>query len=177
MPVTSTPIRIRTGRKRRVAGWFLLVIGVLITGVWGASRWWYFGCAHNLRDFRVGRGVVTISAGATARVAWWHADRVPNPELGWNWTIGPGEMDFDMPGLLHAGSTNLLFVGHGRWQTQSGQTYQIWTVYPWPFALTSLLGGGWLVWSGRRARRRAMVGLCLKCGYDLAGLAAGASCP
>ncbi|MGH7132664.1 MAG: hypothetical protein ACREJO_12030 [Phycisphaerales bacterium] len=51
------------------------------------------------------------------------------------------------------------------------------TIFLWPFALASLLGGGWLVWSGRRARRRAMTGLCLKCGYDLAGLAAGAPCP
>ena len=49
----------------------------------------------------------------------------------------------------------------------------------WPFALASLLGGGWLVWSGRRARRRAMTGVCLKCGYDVGGLAAGAGsvCP
>ncbi|MGH7131888.1 MAG: hypothetical protein ACREJO_08095 [Phycisphaerales bacterium] len=46
-----------------------------------------------------------------------------------------------------------------------------------PFALASLLGGGWLVWSGRRARGRAMTGHCLKCDYDLAGLAAGAPCP
>ncbi|MGH7131172.1 MAG: hypothetical protein ACREJO_04420, partial [Phycisphaerales bacterium] len=73
-PATKSKSKKRTGRKRWVAGWMLLVIGVLITGVWATSRWWYFGCAHNLRDFRVGRGVVTISAGATARVAWWHAD-------------------------------------------------------------------------------------------------------
>ncbi|MGH7134052.1 MAG: hypothetical protein ACREJO_19170 [Phycisphaerales bacterium] len=53
-----------------------------------------------------------------------------------------------------------------------------WTaVVLWPFALASLLGGGWLLWSGRRARRRAMVGLCLKCGYNLRELAAGSPCP
>ncbi|MGH7130657.1 MAG: hypothetical protein ACREJO_01770 [Phycisphaerales bacterium] len=46
-----------------------------------------------------------------------------------------------------------------------------------PLVGASLLGGGWLVWSGRRARRRAMTGVCGKCGYDLAGLAAGSPCP
>jgi hypothetical protein len=35
-----------------VAGWTLLAIGLLITGVWGASRWWRFG--YNGSEFGVG---------------------------------------------------------------------------------------------------------------------------
>ncbi|MGH7133781.1 MAG: hypothetical protein ACREJO_17775, partial [Phycisphaerales bacterium] len=80
------------------------------------------------------------------------------------------------PSVKTTQAVNLRVAGYGEWQSPF-TTLRMWQVYLWPFALASLLGGGWLVWSGRRARRRAMVGLCLKCGYDLAGLAAGASCP
>jgi hypothetical protein len=44
-----------------------------------------------------------------------------------------------------------------------------------PLALFGGVAGG-LWWAHRRERRRAMIGYCRACGYDLKGLAAG-SCP
>ncbi len=134
-----------------MAGWFLLVLGVLITGVWGASRWWWVG--------------------------YWGSE--------WGIGVGSGMIDGVYPGTL--GSSN---VGWSVWTPPPEMQYWRWSAsdnlrHPdrfmhmclWPFALASLLGGGWLVWSGRRARKRAMTGVCGKCGYDLAGLAAGSPCP
>ncbi|MGH7133345.1 MAG: hypothetical protein ACREJO_15535 [Phycisphaerales bacterium] len=57
-----------------------------------------------------------------------------------------------------------------------GRAHQVWITL-WALALASFLSGGFLLWSARRARRRAMSGVCLKCGYDLSGLAAGSPCP
>ncbi|MGH7131410.1 MAG: hypothetical protein ACREJO_05645 [Phycisphaerales bacterium] len=165
----ATTSRKKPGRKRRVAGWFLLVLGVLITGVWGASRWWWFG--HEAATWRAyatngtiqssifrqpllgGRGWFGFSAPSGAASEWqW---LVHNPQL-WN------DLLEQEPAVNAEYGIIACYADGQEWIVR---------VAAWPFALAALLGGGWLVWSGRRARRRAMTGMCLKCGYDLAGLA------
>ncbi len=47
----------------------------------------------------------------------------------------------------------------------------------WPPALLILSFGGFLVRSAARARKFAMTGVCVKCGYSLVGLAAEGPCP
>ncbi len=49
----------------------------------------------------------------------------------------------------------------------------------WPLPLMLWTTGGLSLWSGRRARRRAVEGHCPTCGYNLAGLNrdAGGVCP
>lgn len=158
------------GRKRRVAGRLLVTFGVLVTGVWGASGWWSIN--YSTRDLSVDcrHGVVSIDidppivasrghgwsgpfAESQYRIEWLLEDRIPLAEqAGWS-------------------EINLQVISCGRlWGTS------IYIVL-WPFAIILLLGGGGLLWSGCRARRRAMLGCCLKCGYDLSGLAAVAVCP
>ena len=137
----ATTSKKKPGRKRRVAGWLLLVIGVLITGVWGAVWCWSSAIA--------GWGVVVTPDGNVSTVQTPFAEGTER-----SWTIS--------------------FVATSG-QPGSGRTGVL--VILWPTALAPLLGGGWLVWAGRRARRRAMAGCCVKCGYDLVGLAAGAPCP
>ena len=171
-PATTSKTKKKPGRNRRVAGWLLLVIGVLITGVWGASRWWAFGYEAN-------NWVINFAAGSVAKhsplpwpLGWgsgWHLQKRPIPEREWAWVTGSA------PAVSPGRSVDLMFVGY--FEEASG--WYLFHLVLWPFALGSLLGGGWLVWSGRRVggRRRAMAGLCRKCGYDLAGLAAGGGAP
>ena len=185
----ATNPRKRTGRKRRMAGWLLLVTGVLITGVWGASRWWWFGWFGRSSILQTGRGVLNLQ---------WQTDGIADPEdrrwyyaankpAGWDWLRQEPsifEDNFSAPTRLLV--CDVTFVRYQQWRTFAASRIR-WelknplvhdvTILPWPFALASLLGGGWLLWSGRRARRRAMAGVCHKCGYDLAGLAATTSCP
>ncbi|MGH7132978.1 MAG: hypothetical protein ACREJO_13640, partial [Phycisphaerales bacterium] len=154
-------------------GWALLVIGVLITGVWGASRWWEFGYIGSSWSVGAMEGLVPVPFCTSPQPSRWVGDSNASSKPGWEWhwlldsnLIGPGDT-----GL------NLRFAAYVHYHYGSGASdFQV-TLVPWPFALASLLAGGWLVWSGRRARRRAMTGVCLKCGYDLAGLAAGSLCP
>ena len=181
----ATSKRLRSpGRKRRVAGWVLLVVGVVIAGVWGASRWWWFGWSGEQESFAVFRGLASIDTqrGNVWSPLGWCFDPAPSPhDVGWVWLTETPTNTWNATQFV-----NLHFASYQRLNvissgfSNSGQvigTEHSTYICIWPFALVSLLGGGWLVWSGRRARRRAMTGVCLKCGYDLRGLGAGAPCP
>ncbi|MGH7133059.1 MAG: hypothetical protein ACREJO_14065 [Phycisphaerales bacterium] len=172
----ATTSKKRPGRKRRVAGWVLLAFGVLVTGVWGASRWWefgYFGTTWNVEAVH-GQWHVTGWTPEKRITTWWGGRSVPVEDQGWTWWQHIEFLDTETRWWAIAG-----VVGAGATWTPGGGSGRTWwlIVLPWPFALASLLGGGWLVWSGRRARKRAMTGMCLNCGYDLRGLAAGVPCP
>ena len=158
----------------------LLVIGVLITGVWGASRWWIFGYRSGPWSFVVSHatGFFATSAPTThpfvahRAAGWWaqHHDDFPALRRPY-WYIDANEIGESEATIV------LGMMAYFERSPAQGLHSRCFLVVLWPFALASLLGGGWLVWSGRRAGRRAMAGLCLKCGYDLAGLAVGAPCP
>ena len=47
----------------------------------------------------------------------------------------------------------------------------------WPIALAALVSGATLVVMGRRVARRARLGYCPACNYNLSGIAVGAACP
>ncbi|MGH7130656.1 MAG: hypothetical protein ACREJO_01765 [Phycisphaerales bacterium] len=174
LPATTRK-RAKAGRKRRVAGWVLLVIGVLITGVWGASRWWalgFMGMTWGI-GFESGVGAVSVVpsfADSTKPKNRFIAEaNVYDDQKRWNLIVPPNyrASESDPRGWYYwpVAYSDLLSPN------RKSYIFRTWLVVLWPFALASLLGGGWLVWSGRRARRRAMTGHCLKCGYDLAGLA------
>ncbi|MGH7130807.1 MAG: hypothetical protein ACREJO_02545, partial [Phycisphaerales bacterium] len=178
-PAPKSAKQRRPGRKRRMAGWLLLAIGVLITGVGGASRWWYYGneraswfCIANK-----GRVDVLINCDTPLRDDGWFAKRFATPGIEFSWTAPTLTPP---PGRVISSFRLSPFVSHlAVPNAANGRPMSLTQVVLWPFALGSLLSGGLLLWSGRRARRRAMggTGVCLKCGYDLRGLAAGSPCP
>ncbi|HYD01175.1 MAG TPA: hypothetical protein VEB22_08110 [Phycisphaerales bacterium] len=57
MSTARTPLRpvTRIGRKRGRTGWTLLILGVLVTGVRFASRWWSVG--YKSAGWRAGAGL------------------------------------------------------------------------------------------------------------------------
>ncbi|MGH7133202.1 MAG: hypothetical protein ACREJO_14820 [Phycisphaerales bacterium] len=70
---------------------------------------------------------------------------------------------------------NLGVAAYQRVAWPDGSSSRFFFLVAWLPPLASMLGGGWLVWSGRRG----LTGVCPKCGYELAGLAGGAGsvCP
>ena len=59
----------------------------------------------------------------------------------------------------------------------NGMTSRSLSVLLRPLAVAVFLAGAPLVWTGRRAARRARLGHCPACGYDRAGLGSGKACP
>ena len=85
----ATTSRKRPGRKRRLAGWLLVVIGVLITGVWAASAKWVVGYESSAWRVSTGGGEVTIfehsASGYFASVRWTVGKLSANG--GWLWLV------------------------------------------------------------------------------------------
>ena len=165
----------RPGRKRRVAGWLLLVIGVLITGVWGVSGWWRCQASRGPLTVTLSAGTVETTyaldsfagtdlefRGALQDAYVVHARAWNPPEEFYSYS-----MNWDL-GVACAGD----FI-----RTNRIPYKRCWFLVLWPFPLPLWTVGGLLLWWARWSRIRAMRGLCLKCGYDLAGLDAGAPCP
>ncbi|MGH7132663.1 MAG: hypothetical protein ACREJO_12025 [Phycisphaerales bacterium] len=174
----TTSRKKKPGRKRRVAGLALLVIGVLIVCVWRVSWWWGFG--YQVSSWGIGANNGLVGGFAAQGTSYWS-------DIGWYFRSGSGVWDWFVPSEDYGvRRTHLGLAVYDQYELPQPRnpydpkvvgSWRVVSIVPWPFALASLLGGGWLVWSGRRARRRAMVGLCLKCGYDLSGLGAAGVCP
>ncbi|MGH7131407.1 MAG: hypothetical protein ACREJO_05630 [Phycisphaerales bacterium] len=172
----ATTAKKKPGRKRRWAGWFLLVLGVLITGVWGASAKWMVGFGSN-------NAVIGVTSGIVGLNTFPSDPRLPKPERGWSfgrssswhWLLESS------PDWSRGGDTSVntwLFTWSSR-ERQTGSSVFL-NVILWPIALVGLgSGAGLLQWDRYARRRRAMAGHCRKCGYDLAGLprGTGAPCP
>ncbi|MGH7132724.1 MAG: hypothetical protein ACREJO_12335 [Phycisphaerales bacterium] len=162
------------GRKRRWVGWVMLVLGVVVTGVWVASGWWWSGYNGRFTQVFVARGTVFVYqrdfVDPTVPQGWSTA----RMDAQWEWTV---TSTFDDLGFAYQGQPNSRVV-NGRiagYMRFSG--YRCVLVTLWPVCLLLLCSGSVMLWSARRARRRGVAGVCVKCGYSLAGLPAGASCP
>ncbi len=111
---------------------------------------------------------------------------------GYSFYVGAGALwlSHSHPGLIRSDPT-LRPSRPSQWDLQPDpqvQWWPAWDTYPWvptgavdwfglplwmPFVLVGI-PTAWLWWQDRR---RAREGQCAACGYDLAGLAAGAACP
>jgi hypothetical protein len=143
-----------TGRKRRIAGWFVLAWAVAFAGLWVASRRWVVYVSWRGSSIQSLSGVLfiytpqtpvsnplkvrSVSNRGSPLWMWWYWHRVPYI------TLNPPVSSVAFPGWLIPGVLTIVGV--------------------------PLLRSGIIA-------RRARVGLCKKCHYDLRGLPPGSPCP
>jgi hypothetical protein len=163
----SRPIK-AIGRKRRAAGGMLLSLGLLIAGVWVASRWWHpmvwFGDRWILM---IWRGQVTLNSLDVPEPSQRYrlrVSRAPEWARSWQW-ITPVTAS-NQP------SVKTWFYCRGR--VFLGGAVD---VLLWPIPLLLWTPAALLLHSSTRARKRASKGQCKSCGYSLAGLTAATPCP
>jgi hypothetical protein len=156
------------GRKRRIAGWLLLSLAVVVTGVWAVSGWrwlalggakWRVICAWGNVTWITSPEPLYLN---TSRVGW--SEQEMRFHTAWRvshmWVFGLACVDLGLIGLWdYRGSTRAVEV----------------TLWPLPLLLTVL--GVPVLRSGVRARRRALAGSCPSCGYDQRGIPPGSPCP
>jgi hypothetical protein len=165
----------RKGRKRRMMGWTLLTLGVLVAAVWVSSRWWWARWTGQSYRVEVGYGTIALrpnfppgSMGPTC----WNGGRVPPQYREWDTWLG---WSFSRSPELSTNTTERragVFVLSLSDYYGSGAMVTLWPIplMLWPPAAL-------LLRSGYVAHRRATAGACTKCGYSLAGLTSGVPCP
>lgn len=154
----------KIGRKRRAAGWMLLVLGVIVAGVWVASGWWVLVVRRDGAECTFGYGEAMF---ATTPMDSSTVFRRHSPMWVWGYGFG-SNYGARRLGLISIADDSL--------------DVALWPVPPFLFATGLAIINRWapatlLLRSGLLARRRAMTGACAKCGYSLAGLAKDAPCP
>jgi len=94
----------------------------------------------------------------------------PNSEAGCTWWFESAEELYD--GTVRG-------FGVVRFRRTAYNPRESWTlrVLAWPVPLVVWVPAALLLRSGIIARRRARGGACVRCGYSLAGVVAGAPCP
>jgi hypothetical protein len=171
MPVKGPRPANKVGRKRRVMGWTLVSLGVLVAGVWVWSGWWWFQFTSDHLSCGCFAGQARLALGSepfldSARGLEW--GKSANEKLGWVWSYGWGSDAF---GHDNYGLFSLLFL------QAPGQYLLLKGIALWPVPLLLWPPAALLLRSGIIARRRAITGSCAKCGYSLTGLAGGSPCP
>jgi len=172
------------GRKRRVTGWTLIALGLLVAGVWWASGWWGFGYGAVAIDRgRVGVSYTCINHefgfdhahykrfAEERENAWFlYEQQWSGQRCIWTAECHPGHHRCPLE------SCNLVFVSRSVTLGDFDTSVE-WVAPLWPIPLLFWAAGVPILRSGIVARRRAMAGNCAKCGYSLAGLGDGAACP
>jgi hypothetical protein len=185
----------RIGRKRRAAGWTLLVLGVLVAGVWTASQRYQFGCSSAAGYVDFGGGMFTVSINDAAlrkhysspgagTASGWYCER---RQTGAQWWLGFAEIDTrpiltTTVAIERHRASNAGLYGHGVFTEVAMRGGILGTAafsrfLFWPIPLLLWIPAVLLLRSGILARRRAMTNACAECGYSLAGLEAGTACP
>lgn len=170
MPRTTTNQRVdfkRAGRKRWAVGLAALTLGLMVAALWVVSGWagvTYTGTTA-LIDFGGGWARYLHGPLGQTPVGW----RMGRHSPWWYWTARPGSAPSGSSG------TDISVFAHLQYPPPS--TFTSTSVVFWPLPLLLWAGGAVALWSGRRARKRAMVNHCLGFGYDLASLAPCTRCP
>ncbi|MFT3683681.1 MAG: hypothetical protein QM783_01940 [Phycisphaerales bacterium] len=147
----------------------LLTAGLLAAAVWFLSGWYRLAIVR-------GKWTTTFQGGHVVSVGLTpDSPRISvmahggHPSLtAYKWTAFPPSIwgvEFQWSVLLVSHAYNPL------------NGYSAWSVVVWPVPVALCGAGALMLAWGRRARRRAMRGLCAKCGYSLSGLAEGKACP
>jgi hypothetical protein len=153
----------KIGRKRRAAGWTLVALGVVVAGVWvwsglGRVELPEFVMQRSSLDFHAQHGAVSVTRAVPANPREGQSRATP-PAAPWSeWSVEA------LPLGVH--------------RTSYGITaYTTYSAPLWPIPLLLWSSAAVLLRSGILARRRALSGACITCGYSLAGLEVGAPCP
>lgn len=162
-----------SGRKRWLAGWVLLALGVAIAAAWFPSRWWMFRYGGHTWGFYLYCGTVTVSSQSWRPAAEFRARPAPSPSPGWKWTLDQDECDAGGSPLYYRVYGSIVGLRFFLYGTTSARACE---VCLWAPAAAAVLSGGSLLWSAHRARHRR-TGRCWRCGYDMRSLAASAPCP
>jgi hypothetical protein len=169
--------------------------------VWAQSRWWYRGFEQDAWAVVCVHGVLTIDDATGYRHAapvttpfrgvGWVSFSIGDSDPGWTWLLSRYKLPIlggnGPPGYAGVlGIVNTYTTPTSPWtmttptatvSSPGGAPVRIVNIVLWPFALVLLGAGATLLTSGVRARRRLLTGNCAKCGYSLAGLGDGATCP
>ncbi|MFT3686085.1 MAG: hypothetical protein QM783_14390 [Phycisphaerales bacterium] len=163
----------RVGRRRRIAGWALIGVGVAVGAAWLASRWWRTDWAWGSHSVGIHNGLFRYST------TW-----MPGPAEGltterntfadlWYW-CGWGDQE-------EGGSSKIFTPGERRrgiaMRWYSSGAFDSYAVVIWPIPILLFAAGFASLRSGVIARRRSITDACRGCGYSLAGLESGAACP
>ena len=163
-----------TARKRRLFGWTLLTTALLLAAIFTISRWSWFGYVAPGWSLWFSYGEITISVpawnifgftglqakAASARISWtWIIDTAP-PAPNALVAIAPIDTNFYIARYRVFGRGNTFL-----------------DILLWPPALAAFFASAALLHSAHRAQRRASIGLCPNCGYNLTGLTPDAPCP
>ncbi|HYD01953.1 MAG TPA: hypothetical protein VEB22_12065 [Phycisphaerales bacterium] len=180
------PLR-KVGRKRRSAGWTLLALGVVVAGVWVASRWYIAAYDWPGWGVSISAGELTVSSSTLPDVhtgcGWsWQERTAVGAIPGWLWLAAeyPTPEQISYSGFVLASYSEYDFDApyytNGRPRPRTvNHIYMVFVLWPIPLLLWT--PAALLIRSGILARRRALKGMCPKCGYSLAGLAESAACP
>lgn len=154
------------GRKRRAAGWTLLALGVIVAGVWvwsGEHDLGWDGAKHRAALFGGKLGVGRLR---NSQMQW--------GDSGWSVVDHQAYWSYRLPS---GPDTFLGLMNYWKADEDGGGTEESAMVVLWPIPLALWAAGVPVLGSGILTRRRAITGKCVSCGYDLAGIRAGAPCP
>ncbi len=153
----------RCGRVRGVAKWAGLVACMLTALIWLSSPFWF---VQRIRESYGGSlgGMTVREVGAGSGFVWF------------SWVEVPSRRSYLAERMTMEWRAQRWLTWRPTWRFENSAILRglDLAVPLWMPFLAAALPTGWLWW---RDRRRARPGHCVACGYDLAGLAAGAACP
>ncbi len=169
MTLASSPKRPTSGRKRRVAGWTLIMTGVAIAATAFVSFLTTGSWSVNSTS-----GWINIDA-ECIQIVWNTRNSDIISFLGYR-TADDGFFWLPQPGDSRPISTAVLAIRVDPWPI-GGPLERVEVIFAvWPTVFGALGVGCFLAFWGRMGDR-AQHGVCLACRYDRAGLASETPCP
>lgn len=161
----------RSGRLRWIGGWLLLAASTLIFAAGGLglfSAWRNVTVQYDNRAAGAAEGVLIASVWSSTAVPSTSKFEVSTKprKRPFVWWIERDPMMRSCMGVVATQGVNAF--GISSWTIMC-----VWW-FPLLVGSTGVGAGYWIV---SRARRRRHIGACVDCGYSMAGLSQGATCP
>lgn len=174
--------RSRRGRIRRAAKWAGVILILLVAGLWVQSEAGRIELGRSLPSERSWFAVLWVHRGQVMLLGALADPPPPVPLDGslrrarWRVEVTESLIAYVLRVYSDARTWRGLVPAAKLSRDRGGAVLTLHSSLALP--LTPLIvGTAWLWYRDRRSRRRAEVGCCPACGYDLAGLVAGATCP